>query len=91
MTRARIQPFCRANNNNFGYFDGTRVLPRSVTDRDKALLSYNNQFYLIRKSAGVSFNQALKELKDNFEIVDNYITEENINSHFKYESIPKKL
>ena len=25
MTKARIQPFCRANNNNLGYFDGIRV------------------------------------------------------------------
>ena len=26
MTKARIQPFCRANNNNLGYWDGERVL-----------------------------------------------------------------
>ena len=29
-------------------------------------------------------------MKDNFKIVDNYITEENVNAHFKYEFIPKK-
>ena len=40
---------------------------------------------------GVSFNQAIKELKDNLKIVDNFITEENVNSHFKYEFIPKKI
>ena len=34
MTRARIQPFCRANNINLGYYDGERVFPRSVTERD---------------------------------------------------------
>ena len=39
----------------------------------------------------VSFNQAIKELKDNFKIVDNYITQENVDSHFKYEPIPKKI
>ena len=27
MTKARIQPFCRANNNNLGYWDGERVFP----------------------------------------------------------------
>ena len=70
MTKAIIQPFCGANDNNLGYFDGTRVFPRSVTNRDIALLLYNNHFCLIWKSEGVSFNQAITELKDNFEILD---------------------
>ena len=30
-------------------------------------------------------------MKDNFKIVDNYITEVNVNSHFKYEFTPKKI
>ena len=30
-------------------------------------------------------------MKDNFEKIDNYITEENVNSHFKYEFIPTKI
>ena len=46
---------------------------------------------LYGNNKGVSFNQAIKELKDNFKIVDKYITEENVNSHFKYEFIPKKI
>ena len=91
MTKARIQPFCGANNINLGYFDGTRVFPRSVTDRNNSLFSYNNHFCIIWKFDRVSFNQAIKELKDNFKIVDNYITKENVNSHFKYEFIPKKI
>ena len=52
---------------------------------------YNNHFCLIWKSQGVSFNQAITELKKNFKLVDNYITEENVNSHFEYEFIPKKI
>ena len=28
LTKARIQPFCRANNINLGYFDGDGVYPR---------------------------------------------------------------
>ena len=32
MTKARIQPFCIANNIKKGSFDGIRVFPRSVTD-----------------------------------------------------------
>ena len=56
MTKARIQPFCRANINNLGYYDGDGVLPRSVTNRDSALYLYNNHFCLIWKSQNVSFN-----------------------------------
>ena len=91
MTKARIQHFGRANNINIGYFNGIRVFPRSVTKKDSALFLYNNHFCLIWKSEGVSFDQAIKEMKDNFKIVDNYITEGNVNSHFKYEFIPKKI
>ena len=91
MTKARIQPFCKANNNNLGYWVGERVFPRFVTNRDSALFLFNNHFCLIWKSEGVCFNQAIKELKVNFKLVDNYITEENVNSHFKYEFIPKKI
>ena len=52
---------------------------------------YNNQFCLILKSEGVSFIQAIKELIDNFKIVDNYITKENVESHFEYIYKPKKI
>ena len=52
---------------------------------------YINHFCLIWKSQNLSFNQAINELKNNFKIIDNYITEENVNSHSKYEFIPKKI
>ena len=91
MTKARIQPFCKANNINLGYYDENRVFPRTVTNRESDLYLYNNHFCLIWKSQGVSFNQAIQELKENFKMVDNYITEENVNSHFKYEYKPKKI
>ena len=91
MTKARIQPFCRANKISLGYYDGERVYPRSVTQRDVALKLHNNHFCLIWKSGGDSFNQAIEELEDNFKIVDNYITEENVNSHFEYIYQPKKI
>ena len=91
MTKARIQPFCRAYNINLGYYDGERIYPRSVTDRKNALFLYKNHFCLLWKSEGVSSNQAIKELKDDFKIVDNFTTEENVNSHFKYEFIPKEI
>ena len=91
MTKARIQPFCRQNNINLGYWDGERVFPRSVTNRDNALYLFNNHFCLIWKSEGKNFKDAIKELEDNFRIVNNYITDENVNSHFKYEFTPKKI
>ena len=91
MTMARIQPFCRANNINLGYYNNDRVFPRTVTNKDSALFIYNNHFCLIWKSQNVSFNQTMNELKNNFKIVDNFITEENVISHFKYEFIPKKI
>ena len=67
------------------------LFPGSVTDKNRALFPHNNHFCLIWKSEGVSLNQAIRELKHNFKIVDNYKTEENVNSHFKYEFIPKKI
>ena len=91
ITKARIQPICRANNIDLGYYNDDRVFPRSVTNRDRALYLYNNHFCLIWKSQSVCFNQAIEELKDNFKMIDNYVTEENVNSHFKYEFIPKKI
>ena len=91
MTKARIQPFCKANNIDIGYYNDERVFPRSVTNRDNALYLYNNHFCVIWKNENISFKDAVKELKDNFKIVDNYITEENVSSHFKYEYIPKKI
>ena len=42
------------------------------------------------ENENVRYNQASKELKDNFKTVDDFITEENVNSHFKYGFIPKK-
>ena len=85
MTKARIQPFCRANNINLGYYNDDRVFPRRVTNRDSALYLYNNHFCLIWKS------QAIQELIDNLKFVDKYITEENVKSYFKYEYKPKKI
>ena len=91
MTKARIQPFCRANNISLGYYNGERVYPETIRNRQIALYLYNNHFCLIWRSQSVNFKQAITELKMNFKIVDNYITEENVKSHFKYELLPKKI
>ena len=44
MTSARIQPFCRKYIINIGCFDGTRINPRTITQRDTSLIIYNNHF-----------------------------------------------
>ena len=90
-TKARIQLFCRANNNDLGYLDGERVFPRSVTDRKNSLFLYNNRFCLTWKSERVIYNQAFKKLEDFFKVVDNYITEENVKFLFEYIYQPKKI
>ena len=50
MTSARVQPFCRKHNINIGCYDGFRVCPRNITQRNIALKIDNNHFCLIWKS-----------------------------------------
>ena len=88
MTMARMKAFCRAKNINFGYCDGIGVFPRRVIEKNKAINVYNSHFCLTWKSRGSSFNKAIEELETNFKMTDNIITEENVNSHFKYAFIP---
>ena len=90
MAMARTQPCLRKLGIDLGYYNGERVFPRTVTNRDTALFLHETHSCLIWKSQNVSFKDAIRELKDNFKKIDNYKTEENVNSHFKYEFIPKK-
>ena len=57
MTSARVQPFCRKYNFIIGCFDGTRINPRNITQRNTSLFIYNSRLCLIRKSNDNSFNQ----------------------------------
>ena len=91
MTSARVQPFCRKHNINIGCYDGFRVCPRNITQRNTALKIHNNHFCLIWKSDGVSFVEAIKELKENFKVVDNVISDKHVKSYIKYEYKPKKV
>ena len=47
---ARIQPCLKKLDIDLGYYNGERVFPRTVTNRDSALYLYNNQFCLIWRS-----------------------------------------
>ena len=72
-------------------FDGTRINPRNITQRNTALFIYNNHFCLIRKSNSISFSQAIEELKNDFKVVDNVISDKHGKSFIKYEYNPKKV
>ena len=86
MTSARIQPFCRKCNVNIGCFDGTRINARNITERNTSLFIYNNQFCLLWKSNGISFNQVIEdEFKPNFKVVDNFKSDEHAERFVKYE------
>ena len=91
MTCARIQPYCRKYNINIGCFDGTRINPRNITQRDTALRIHENHFCLILKSEWISFDKAIKEINDNFKVVDNVISDKHVKSFIKYEYNPKKV
>ena len=51
---------------------------------------YKNHFCLICKSNGISFDEAIKELKDNFKVVDNVISDKHVKSFIKYENNLKR-
>ena len=91
MTSARIQPFCKKHKINIGCFDGTRINPRNLTQRSTSLFIFNYHFCLIWKSDGISFEKAITELKDNFKVVDNVISDKHDKCFIKYEYNPKKF
>ena len=92
MTSARVGSFCRKYNINIGCFDGTRIFPRNITQRDTALKIHNNHFCLIWKSDRISFNQVIEnEFKPNFKVVDSVISDKHVKGFIKYEYNPKKV
>ena len=92
MTSARIKTFCRKYNIDIGCFDGTRKNPRNLTQRNTALKIHENHFCLIWKSENISFSQVIEdELKPNFKVVDNVISDKHVKSFIKYEYNPKKV
>ena len=49
MTSARIQPFCKKYDINIRCFDGNKINPRNITQRNVSLHIHNNHFCLICK------------------------------------------
>ena len=91
MTSASVQPFHRKYNINIGCFDRTRINPRNITERNTALKIHNNHFCFFWKSGGISFIQAIKELKQNSKVVDNILSDQHVKIHIKYEYKPEKV
>ena len=91
MTSARVQPFCRKYNINIGYFNGKEKWPRTVTQKDTALKIHENHFCLIWKSDRISFDKAIKQIKDDFKVVDNVISDKHVKSYIKNDYKPKKV
>ena len=91
MTSASIQPFCRNYNINLGYYYGLRICPRKITERNIALEIHKNHFCLIWKSNGISFTKALEELRNNFKVLDNGISDKHVERFTKFEYIVKKV
>ena len=91
MTSAGLQPFCKKYDINIDFFDGTRIKHRNTTLRKLFLFIYNNHFCLMWKSTNNSFTQAVEEIKINFKVVDNVISDKHVKSFFKYEYKLKKV
>ena len=92
MTSARVGSFCRKYNIIIGCFDGTRINPRNITQRDTALKIHNNHFCLIWKADSISFNQVIEnKLKPNFKVADSVISDKHVKGFIKYEYNPKKV
>ena len=90
-TSGRIQPFCRKHNINSGCFDGTRINPRNITHKNIALKIHNNNFCLNWKSNDISFLQTIKQLQQNFKVVDNIMSDKHVESYIKCEYKPEKV
>ena len=86
MTSARIQPICRKYNIKIGCYDGFRVFPRNVVEKNIGLYVHDNHFCLIRKSQGVSFNKLIEDaLEKNLKVVDSCISDKLVKSFIKFE------
>ena len=91
MTQARIQPFCMKHNIIIGCYDGSRINRRNTTERNIALHAHKNHFCLTSKSQNVKFQRATDEVKPNFNIFDDYISDEHVKTFIKNEHLPKKI
>ena len=91
MNSAIIPPFCRKYNIDIGCFNGKKITPRNISQRNTSLFIYKNHSFLIWKPNDVSFVQAIKELKRNFKVVDTVISDKNDENFIKNDHKLKKV
>ena len=92
MTAARIEPFCRKYVINIGCYDGFRVCPRNIAERNMALYVKENHFRLIWKTQKIIFKKTIEhKLEPNFKVVDNVISDKHVKSFVKYAYEPEKV
>ena len=89
MAPARIQPFCGKNNIIIGCYDAFRVFPRNFTLRNTTLKRNENHFCLFWKSVAISFDKAIKQLKDILKVVDIVISDKHIKKFVNFEYEPR--
>ena len=88
MTSTIIQPYCRKYNINIGCFDEPRVKPRNIREGNTALKLNNFHFCVNWKSDGISFIQAIEELKQYFKTVNNVLSDKHNKSFINFEHKP---
>ena len=92
MTCATIEPSCKKHIINIGSYDGFRVCLRKTTGRNISLYMFkNHHLCLVSKSNAISLNKAKEELKLNFKVVDNIVSDKHVHSFIKYENKPEKV
>ena len=74
-----------------GCFYRTRINPRNLTQRNTAIKRREIHFCSIWKSDGISFDKAIKELKDNFKVVENVVSDKHVKGYLKYDYNPNKV
>ena len=64
---------------------GNDIWPLNIREKNEALLLCNNHFCAIWKSDRIRFKKAIEQVKTVLKTVDNYITDENVESNSEYE------
>ena len=91
MTCSKIQPHFVEHNTKIGCFDGSRINPKTIFERNISLFIHNDSFCLLWKSNGTSFNQVIEEFKLNLKVVDIVRSDKHVKIVLKNNVIPEKV
>ena len=91
MRISRIHHFYKKHNFYIGYFHGSRLVPRRITETVICLYIHENHFCVKWKLQNVSFNKTIDEKKSNFRVVDSILCNRHVKCFNKFEYKPKKV